>query len=481
MPSYTGTDAPGDPASAPEGDPAIDPSGAPAGDPAGDPADDGVFPPEAWRPLAHPGGREQPVAIVRRDEVAAPPTASGNGTGAGAGAATGTGTETSTSTGRPEARTSRIGGEGPRVLSRDGDTALVHFRHAARSARAVALQANGWWRPEPREACDLLPTGDGWWEGTFEVPADWRATYGYVEHLEDGEPPWWEAGLKSPGAVVVSDLSNPRRHRAGRGGALRAVVSVPDDGPFALGPARDGEPSPLLHTLDTAAQEPLTRWWASRPGDPGCEDLDPSAPLPLLVVTDGLQHVDQLGTPSRLRRGVATGALPPLAAVFVESGPRREEVLGVPGAHARWIAESLVPRLQELGLGDGASRVPVTAEAARTIISGSSFGGLTALFALARAPHRIGAAIAQSASLWRYAPGALAAPLGRVGREHPVRLRLQAGRFEGTMSQQAHALVEALRANDVDATLAVHSGGHDWAWWQPTMLHELATLLAEHP
>lgn len=461
MTSHTAADAESDPAGAPVDDP--------AGDAASDPTDDALFSPAAWQPLPRAEGRELPVSIVRRDDVASAPT--------GAGTEPGTGTRTA----RAEEHPSPSGGEGPRVLSRDGDTALVRFRHAARSARAVALQANGWWRPEPREACDLLPVGDGWWEGTFEVPSDWRATYGYVEHLEDGEPPWWEAGLKSPGAAVVSDLSNPRRHRAGRGGALRAVVSVADDGPFAMGPAGDGEPSPLLHTLDTTTQEPLTRWWASRPGDPGCEDLDPSDPLPLLVVTDGLQHVDQLGTPSGLRRGVATGALPPLAALFVESGPRRDEVLGVPGGHARWIAETAVPRLQEHGLGNGPARVVVTEDPARTIVAGSSFGALTALFALARAPQRIGGAIAQSTSLWRYAPGSLAGPLGRAGQEHPVRLRLHAGRFEGTVSQQARELMEALRADDIDTTLALHSGGHDWAWWQPTMLHELTSLLAEHP
>lgn len=463
MTSHTAADAEGDPAGAP----ANAPVGGAASGPVGGPASDAIFPSAAWQPLPRAEGREVPVSIVRRDGAAAAPTSTSTSTGSGAA--------------RPGDRPSLIGGEGPQVLVRDGDTALVRFRHAARTARAVALQANGWWRPEPREACDLLPTGDGWWEGTFEVPSDWRATYGYVEHLDDGDPPWWEAGLRSPGAAVVSDLSNPRRHRAGRGGALRAVVSVPDDGPFTMGPAPDGEPSPLLHTLDTTTQEPLTRWWASRPGDPGCEDLDPTAPLPLLVVTDGLQHVDQLGTPAGLRRGVASGVLPPLAAVFVESGPRREEVLGVPGGHARWIAETLVPRLQEHGLGESRAPVVVAEDAASTIITGSSFGALTALFALARAPQRIGAAIAQSTSLWRYAPGSLAGPLGRAGREHPLRLRLHAGRFEGTMSQQTRELVDALQADGIDATSAVHSGGHDWAWWQPTMLHELASLLAARP
>ena len=430
------------------------------------PADDPVFPAARWRPRPRPGDPAPPGRIVRR---AAAATGGTDGAAGGTGSAGGTGR-------------SSIGGEGPRVLSCDGDTALVRFRHAARSASAVALQANGWWRPEPRDACDLRPTGDGWWEGTFEVPSDWRATYGYVEHSGDGEPPWWEAGLKAPGAPVVSDLSNPRRHRAARGGALRTVVSVPDDGPFTPGLVTDREASPLVHTLATGADEPTTRGWAARPGDPGCEDLDLAEPLPLLIVTDGLQHVDQLGTPARLRRGIAAGLLPPLAAVFVESGPDRAEVLGVPGGHARWIAEQLVPRLRQEGLADGIGPVTLTEEAERTVVTGSSFGGLTALFAVARAPQLIGTAIAQSVSLWRYEEGALVEPLRRAAARHPLRLRLHAGRYEGTLPARAAALVSALSARPggsgrLDVDLALHSGGHDWAWWQPALLRELSALL----
>jgi enterochelin esterase-like enzyme len=406
------------------------------------PRDADPFPPAQWQPLPRREGTAPRTRIVRRDEVEG---------------------------GRGE--------EGPRVLRAEGDSALVRFRHHAPAARAVALQAGGWWHPEPRDGCDLRPTGDGWWEGIFAVPADWRATYGYVEHEGEGEPPWWESGLRSPGATVVTDLSNPRRHRAARGGVLRAVVSVPDDGPFTAGLLRDHEPSPLLHTLRTSAAEPLTRWWASRPDDPGCEELDPARPLPLLVVTDGLQHVDQLGTPARLRRGVTAGLLPPLAAVFVESGPHRAAALGGPGGHARWIAETLLPRLRAQGLGDGLSPVRLAPESARTVVAGVGLGGLTALFAVARAPELISTAIAQSVPLARFPQGALVDPLRTADRRRPLRLRLHAGGFEGPLAEQAGGLVTALRADDVDAALAVHGGGHDWAWWQPTMLHELTALL----
>src|SRR5699024_12548072 len=157
-----------------------------------------------------------------------------------------------------------------------------------------------------------------------------------------------------------------------------------------------------------------------------CEELAAETPLPLLILTDGARHGEHLHAPALLARGVAAGVRPPLAAVCLDSGPRRGEVLGVPGGHARWIAEQLVPGLRAQGLGTGPGRVRITAEASHTIVAGSSFGGLTALFAAARAPQLIGAAVAPSVSPRRYPDGALVEPLRRAAARSaaPLRLRL---------------------------------------------------------
>lgn len=420
--------------------------------------------PERWRPRGRPGEAETSLPVPRADAVVGFLAR------------------------RPEPRPPAAG---PEVIARSDSSALVRFHHRAPVARAVALQANGWWRPDPVDACDLRPTGEGWWEGTFEVPLDWRASYGFVEHHAPGDPPWWSTGLKQPGAEVVADAGARRGHRAARGGAPRSVIAVAEDGPFGCGPT-GGEPAPRLHPLDSPGIDEPVRWWAARPGDPGCERLRADQPLPLLIVTDGAQHADLLGTPQRLRRGVAAGLLPPLAAVFVDSGERRGEMLGVPGGHAQWIADVLVPRLQAEGLRDAdqpeADAVPVAADPSRVVVTGASFGGLTALFTVARAPHRIGTAIAQSVSLWRYEEGALAPALLAAARHaaaagSPLRLHLQAGRFEGAMHSHASALLETIREGaeqeqvPLEARLDLRSGGHDWAWWQPEMLTALSTLL----
>lgn len=45
------------------------------------------------------------------------------------------------------------------------------------------------------------------------------------------------------------------------------------------------------------------------------------------------------------------------------------------------------------------------------------------------------------------------------------------------MAADARALADALDGSGAEVTLDLHSGGHDWAWWQPALLHDLAAEL----
>ncbi|RMI43431.1 alpha/beta hydrolase-fold protein [Streptomyces triticirhizae] len=391
-----------------------------------------------WQPLPRPAGPPRPVVVAR---VADPEAARLNGDAIAR-------------------RVARAGG--PEVVRRTAATAEVRFWHHAPEATAVALSASGWWRPQAPDRCDLARVGaTGWWTATFRVPADWQATYRFVEHRGATPPPWWKRGLRDPGAPTVADRHNPARHAAARGEDC-AVVRVPGVArrPWLAAFATEGAPA---RELRTGAREPRVRWWAAE-----CDE-----PLPLLVVLDGEAHTERLATHRVLAGAVATGQLPPLAAVFVDSGPRRPEVLGVPGGRARWIGERLVPRLRRDGL-DGRR---LTADPARTVVTGSSFGGLTALFTVARTPEVVGAALAQSTSLWRYPERALLAPLVAADRGHRLRLRLQSGRYEGALPELADDLAVRLRERGVDATATVVSGGHDWAWWVPHAIEGAAELL----
>lgn len=381
--------------------------------------------------------------------------------------------------------------DGPRpveILAHEDDRAIIRLRHRAPGARAVAAQINGWWHPDPPDGLDLVAQGGGWFTGVFSVPGDLCSSIAFLEHHVDEEghaadaddenlgehagerpgeheadaargaaldPPWWTEGLK---------VRRPGPSAPAPGGAGPV-------GSFVLDLVRDRiVPSPAssslrLHELATAEGEPRTRWCTV-----GREDSRPPVDLPLLVVTDGEAHLERLDTPGMLAEAVRAGDLPPLLAVFLDAWPERARDLGVPGGQAAWIADTLVPRLRP------------EPDPHRTVITGSSFGGLTALFALARAPHRIGAAIAQSVSLWRYPHLALAAPLRvaiRGAGPEDVRIRLHAGHFEGTMGESARELADVVSTTTgAEIPVHLHRGGHDWAWWQPAMVQELSALLA---
>lgn len=290
------------------------------------------------------------------------------------------------------------------------------------------------------------------------MPEDWQVSYRFVEHRGDDDPQWWERGLRDPGGVAVPDATHPLCHAAGRG-QLASVLRLPAADRAWLAGAETPEVRPCR-----PAGSPWQCWsWTSAEGG---DDL------PLLVVTDGRAYVEELGTHRVLQAAVDGGVLPPLAALFVDSGPDRADDLGVPGGQARWIGQELVPSLRREGLHGGR----ITTDPGRTVVCGSSFGGLTALFAVARTPDVVAAAVVQSPSFWRYPEGALVPPLLAADRGHPLRLRLQAGTEEGLVPA-AEAVTAALVEGGVDASLEPRSGGHDWAWWLPGIVDGAADLL----
>jgi enterochelin esterase family protein len=358
---------------------------------------------------------------------------------------------------------------GPEVLDADDSYVRIRFRHHAPGARAVALEANCWRQISPADACDLRDDGEGHFSGVFEVPRGWTTSYGFVEHHGSGDPLWWEHGFRHPELTPVLDAGNPRRHGAGRGG-VRSVARTDRD---ALTDACDAPADASVRSLPHRADEPVVTWWAP---------AGARRPLPLVVFFDGQAHADHLGTPGALARLIRDGALPPLAAVFVSVGrEERASQLGVPGGQARWVAETLLPRLRREGLVEtDAAPVAVTADPARTVVTGSSFGGLSTLFSLIRAPQEIGVGIAQSVSLWRYRPGSFTGPLldavcGAAAYRRGTRIRLQSGLFEGGTA--ARELADQLERAGGDARFRVVPGGHDWAWWQVEVLRELADVL----
>lgn len=327
----------------------------------------------------------------------------------------------------------------------------MRFWHRAPTARAVAVAVSGWFRPVPSDACDLESAGDGWWTASFRVPDDWQAAYWMVEHQGDGAPPWHADGLHSgprivPGSAHLRDAALPRTVR------VKSREWLPTDEPAAadletLPPERDGDPR--------------VRLWRAPAS---------TADAPLVVFFDGEAHVDRLGTPAVISAAQSAGIMPDVAVAFVDAGPDRADVLGLPGGQSEWVATRLVPRLHGEGVLGGIRRD-------RTTVVGSSFGGLSALFALAHGRGTIHAAVAQSTSFWRFDAQALQDALTDEYRHSDVRVRLHAGRYEGRGSELSTALARRLSGIGVDASARTVTGGHDWTWWIPEAVEEIGALL----
>lgn len=364
--------------------------------------------------------------------------------------------------------------DGPDIIGpgTEPGTSRVRFVVTAPEATAVALLVRAWYHASDVHDCELeRVAGTDRWAATYQVPDDWQVSYRIALHHGTDEPSWRSTGLRGASGAGRADPARPRHHTA-VGGQPSSVLWLPAAGDrgwlerFGTGPVPDPLPTAVL-----GGDGPRV-WWsiAGQPDNARAVDT----PLPLLVLFDGRAHAEGLGTASVLDDAVTAGLLPPLAVVMIDSGTpqQRARTLGVPGGLADLVGARLLPRLVADGLPGG---VAITADPARTVVSGSSFGGLSTLFALARHPERIGAGVAQSPSLWRYPPGALTAPLAAVPT---ARIRVQAGHHEGNMVPDAEQLVAATSAAGCDIRLRAVSGGHDWAWWLPEMVTEVAALLA---
>jgi enterochelin esterase family protein len=197
---------------------------------------------------------------------------------------------------------------------------------------------------------------------------------------------------------------------------------------------------------------------------------------PLLVVFDGLQYVDWMAAPTTLDNLTAAGRLPPVVAVFVGlAAPwnvsRLQELGGSP-AFVDFLTDELLPWAR--------GGWTFTDDPARTVVAGSSLGGLAASHAALRRPDVFGLVLSQSGS---YGLG-LAADYVEAGRL-PLRFYLDAGQLEtmpfGTMAPLLHAnrhFRDVLRAKGYEVAYREFPGGHDYLWWRETIADALITLLA---
>ncbi|WP_150461162.1 enterochelin esterase domain-containing protein [Nesterenkonia ebinurensis] len=352
----------------------------------------------------------------------------------------------------------------PLVTEEHAGTATVTFLCESRQATSVLLFANRLTDERNIGCSEMEYLGDGLWGLSYRMETDWRASYGFLQHTGCGVPPWRDdSDQRSLRALLDTGNTDPRNPLTcpNSTGRLFSVVELSDapPQPFRLVQHQDdGVPTPSEHRIPTSSG-PRTVW-AHPVGSPG-------EGSPLVLVLDGDTWLHHHRMQLSLNAAHQAGVIPASWVLFVSSGSKaqRWQYLGHRDGASAELATGILPWAQhQLGAGLGP---------ASTLATGHSLGGISALWALARHPERIGAALAQSPSLWTDQDSALASVL----RQCVGRIRLEVGRQEWAMVGQVRQLAQTLQDAYVAVEYVEFNGGHDYACWRGGLIEGIAALL----
>ncbi len=238
----------------------------------------------------------------------------------------------------------------------------------------------------------VLP-GSNVWYRTYRVRHDLRTTYQLAPNDPltpfDGEVNWEERE-----AAFQTDPLNPRRYVFPRDEALPgdqeytlSIVELPGAPPQRWASQRPDVRAGQVeqHRVHSALLDNERRVWVYTP--PGYSTA--GAPYGLMLLFDGFAYLNVVPTPVTLDNLLADRQLPPLVAVLVDSlGPLRSQELPCYPPFAEFLARELVPWIR--------TRYHVTHDAAKTIVGGSSYGGLAAAYVALRHPDLFGNVLSQS-------------------------------------------------------------------------------------
>ncbi len=203
----------------------------------------------------------------------------------------------------------------------------------------------------------------------------------------------------------------------------------------------------------------------------------------LIIAFDGVAYRSAVPTPTIVENLVAAGRVGPSVLVLVGNarGARETELLHNP-KFVRFLAGELVPWLRQ--------RYGLTVSPHRTVLVGSSLGGLTAAFAALKHPKLFGNVLAQSGAFsWSASGGLLGSPRlmeeYAQARHRATRFYLDVGTFETTVFPRTQAsllagvrhLRDVLRAKGYSVRYAEFEGGHDYSCWAGTLADGLQFLI----
>ena len=213
----------------------------------------------------------------------------------------------------------------------------------------------------------------------------------------------------------------------------------------------------------------------------------------LAIVFDGSAYLTNVPTPTILDNLIAAGKIPATVAVLVDnpSGDARTKELPPNPQFAEFLAKELIPWVH--------THYTVTNDPRMTVVAGSSFGGIAAVYAGLRHSEIFGNVLCQSGSFW-WAPDHAdftnmdaTTETGWLAKEFIKSPKLQlkfwmdAGVFEvdtvgtgGGILEPSRHMRDVLLAKGYDVSYHQFASGHDYINWRGTLGEGLIALIGTH-
>lgn len=196
-----------------------------------------------------------------------------------------------------------------------------------------------------------------------------------------------------------------------------------------------------------------------------------------LILFDGQVYQDEYHFANVLDGLIARHHLPPINVVFIDSldHARRGNELPPNPDFADFMAHELLPWLREKGIG---------MQRQKTVLAGSSYGGIASSWVALRYPRLFGNVLSLSGSNWWAPEGDAPGWLTRQYQQsppYPVRFWLQAGKFEtagpgGGIYRTTQDFEQVLREKGYRVSFHPSSSGHDYAAWCEALIHGMRDL-----
>ncbi|OTG88965.1 hypothetical protein B9T34_13760 [Acinetobacter sp. ANC 3813] len=193
------------------------------------------------------------------------------------------------------------------------------------------------------------------------------------------------------------------------------------------------------------------------------------------IFFDGTQYADLLNVPKALDILVEQGQLPPIQAIFVSApnNEQRSKELTPNTASTEFFGKELLPWIDQ--------HAPNKRNKQKTVLLGSSLGGLSTAYLALKYPNEISHAVPLSGSFWWQAiPSNLPSGMSKIIREqnNPPKQHwhISANSFETSRNSNDLSILgtsprvaEDLKAQGHEVLYKNYVGGHSYAVWQVSL------------